>query len=130
MIAAPVFSILLSMVIFMASIPPKISGLFPPPDRTDCAKAVARALLRIRSEGWSLEKLGKLLDCSGDTIANASNEKGLLSLDSVALLGYYFPEEFSLIESLWTCAPTKPLTVAERLDVIEMHQAAIRREVA
>jgi len=114
----------------MTSRCPKVSGLFPPPDRTDCLKAISRALLRIRSEGYSLDALGTALGCNGDTVANASNEKTMLSFESIALLGFHFPEQFNLIAGLWNCHASAPLTIADRLERIEREAAAIRREVA
>ncbi len=117
------------MGVFMPHRTPKVSGLFPPPDRTDCLKGISRALLRIRSEGYSLESLGTMLGCTADTISNASNEKTMLSFESFALLGFYFPDHFALIAGVWNCHCSAPLTVADWLERIEADTAAIRREV-
>lgn len=87
-------------------------------------------MLRIRSTGWTCEQLGKLLECSADTVENASNERSLLSFDSIARLGYHFPEEFGLIEALWTCRATPEPTPTERLERIERELKALREEVA
>jgi hypothetical protein len=107
----------------------RIPTLFPP-DRKDCQKAIALAILRLRSNGWSREALGVELGVSADTIDNASNERGLLSFDSVALLAFKFPDEFRLVEAIWSARALAPLTLAERLDRVDGDLAAIRREVA
>ena len=104
--------------------------IFSAPGRDDCLKAVARALLRIRSNGWSCEAIGKALDCSADTVENASNEKSLLCFASLARLGFHFPEEFQLIETLWTCRVVEQPTVADRLDRIDRELDAIRKAAA
>jgi hypothetical protein len=87
-------------------------------------------LLRIRSHGWSRDALGGLIGCSADTIDNASNEKTMLSFDCIAALGFNFPEEFALVESLWNCRASTPPTTAERLERIEREASAIRKELA
>lgn len=118
------------MVNTMASNAPKVSGLFPPPERNDCQHAIARTVLRIRSQGWSREALGKLLGCCADTIDNASNEKGLLGFDIVAALLFHFPEEAAPIAALWNNHAVAPLTVSERLARIGSDLRAVEREVA
>ena len=115
----------------MASACPQVSGSFFPPNRRDCQDAVSRAILRLRSNGgWTRDKLASELGCSPDTIDNATNEKGMMSFEFIAMLAFKFSDEFSLIESLWNCRATAPLTVSERLARIESDTAAIRREVA
>jgi transcriptional regulator with XRE-family HTH domain len=108
---------------------PQVSGLFPPPNRETSLHAISRALLRLRANGWSMAELAKLLDCSADTIENASNERTLLNFESVARLGYHFPDEFNLIETLWTCRAVSPPTQSERLATIRKHLDALEREV-
>lgn len=109
---------------------PIVSGLFPPPDRETSLKAISRALLRIRSNGWSATALGEELGCSADTIEAASNERSLLRFDCIALLAFKFPEEFSFIEQLWSGAVAAEPTVADRLERIEREVEAIRNEAA
>ncbi len=108
---------------------PTVLGLFNPPSRDDCLKAVSRALLRIRSNGWTCDSLGKALDCSGDTIENASNEKSLLCFTSLARMAFHFPDEFDLVEALWTCAAVEEPTALDRLDRIEREAGAVRKEL-
>ena len=107
-----------------------VLGLFNAPGRQDCLAAVARALLRIRSNGWSREALGKVLECSPDTIDNATNEKGMLCFVSIARMAFHFPDEFALIQAAWTCCDTARPTPAERLDRIEREFDALRKEIA
>lgn len=105
-----------------------VIGLFPPPSRDVALHAISRALLRIRCNGWTCEALGGKIGVSKDTIENASNEKSMLSFESIALLAYHFPEEFTFIEALWNCRPTEQPTVADRLERIERELDAIRKE--
>lgn len=107
---------------------PQVSGIFPPPTRSDALRAIAKALLRIRSNGWSAEALADALECSSDTIQRASNEKTLIGFDSLALLAYKFPEEWALIEPLWTCRVAEAPSVQDRIERIERELDAIRKE--
>jgi hypothetical protein len=107
-----------------------VLALFAAPSPTDCENAISRALLRIRASGVTCAQLGKVLGCCPGTIENASNEKSLLGFDHIALLAFHFPDEWALIETLWTCRAVDVPSVADRLDRIESQVAAIRREVA
>lgn len=109
---------------------PNVFGLFPPPNRETALHAISRVLLRIRSNGWTCEALGRQIGVSADTIENASNEKSMLHFESVALLGFHFPEEFALIEALWNCRPVEQPTVSDRLQRIEREIDAIRKDAA
>lgn len=107
-----------------------VLGFLAVPDREDAVRAISLALLKARSiPEMTCLKLGKLLDCSADTIGTASNEESLLSFDSVARLCYLFPDESKPIRDLWDRAEDAP-TVAERLARIERELDAIRREAA
>lgn len=106
----------------------QVLPVFLPPTREDALRGVSRALLRIRSEGWTCDQLARQLDCSADTIKHASNEESLLSLDSVALLGFHFPEQFKMVEAVWSCRTPEPLTIADRVKRIERELTAIQKE--
>ena len=104
---------------------PKVLPHFPPATREDALNAIARALLRIRSQGWSCPALARELDCSADTVENASNEKSLLSFESIVLLATKFSDEFQLIEALWTMRPPAPVTADDHRAAIERHTEAL-----
>ncbi len=103
---------------------------FFPPSEEDCLKSISLAIIRLRSNGWSRGDLARELGCSKDTIDNATNEKTMLSFNSIALLAFKFPDEFRLVETLWSARACAPLTVADRLERIAADTAAIQREVA
>jgi hypothetical protein len=104
--------------------------IFSPPTLADCENAISRALLRIRSNGLCMTQIAKALNCSAGTIENASNAKSLLNFESVALLAFHFPEEFALIEGLWTFRAAVALTPIDRIARIEGDISAIRKEFA
>lgn len=107
-----------------------VFGFLAAPGRECSLRAVSLTLLKVRSiDGMTCEKLGKTLECSADTIRNASNEEAMLSFDCVARLCYFFPEEARPITELWNRAAAKP-TVDDRIERIERELAAIRREAA
>lgn len=106
-----------------------VLGFLAAPDRETSLRAVSMALLKVRSiDGMTCEKLGKLLECSADTVRNASNEETLLSFDHVARLCYLFPDESAPIRQLWE--PVESPTPAERIDRIERELDALRRLAA
>ena len=98
------------------------------PAKANCLTAVSRALLRIRASGVTCAQLGKVLECCPDTIEGASNEKSMLGFDHIALLAFHFPDEWALVESLWTCRAVETPSIADRLDRVEREISAIRRE--
>ena len=101
------------------------------PDKEDCLLAISKAVLKLRSErNFSREKLAKALACGVDAINTASNEKNLLSFDSIALLCHHFPDEAAPIIAILTGGASQEPTVAERLDRIERDMAAVRKAVA
>lgn len=106
---------------------PTVLPHFPCATREDTLKAISRALLRIRSHGWSCGALGRELQCSDDTIENASNEKSLLSFDSIVLLASKFSDEFKLIEALWTLSSAAPLSAADHCEAINHHAALLTK---
>ena len=107
-----------------------VFGFLAAPGRECSLRAVSLALLKVRSiDGMTCEKIGKTLECSADTVRNASNEEGMLSFDCVARLCYFFPEETRPITQLWNRAVETP-TVADRLERIERELDAIRKEAA
>ena len=115
----------------MASLPPNVLGIFGAPTREDSLRAISRCLLRVRADhGLTACQFGKLLDCSDETVNNAINEKSLLSADSVARLGYFFPDEFALVEELWPSSAAPAPSVEDRFDRLERELNALRRDVA
>lgn len=117
----------------MAKLPPKVIGLFPPPDQDDCIEAISVALVKIRANrGLTCKDIGKYIDRCDESVRQAmAGTAGLLSFDAIARLGYYFAEEFTEVESLWLrSAPLPAPTISERLERIERELDAIRREAA
>lgn len=111
---------------------PNVLGIFGDPDRESCLNAIRCALLRVRADtNASCERIGKLLDCSADTIENAckQNNGSLLSFDSIAKLVYHFPEASAPILHLWELRPAERPTTVDRIERIERELAAIRKEV-
>ena len=108
----------------------QVLPMFAAPTRENTLSAISRALLRIRSNGWCCEQLGKRLECSADTIKHATNEESLLNFHSIALLAFNFPDEFQMIETLWSYRATETVTPLDRLERIEREASAIRRELA
>lgn len=107
-----------------------VLGFLAAPDREDSLRAVSLALLRVLSNPENTrKKVAKALECSTDTIAGAIAEESLLSFDSIARLGYFFPDEFALVAELWGRATDEP-TVEDRVARIERELDAIRREAA
>jgi hypothetical protein len=107
-----------------------VLGFLAAPDRESSLRAISLALLKVRAlDGMTCEKLGKTLECSADTIRNASNEETLLGFDSVMRLCYFWPDESAPIRALQQ-PPTEAPTVADRLERIERELDAIRKEAA
>lgn len=107
-----------------------VLGIIGAPSREDSLAAISKCLLRIRSEhGLTNIQIGKVLECHADCVANAIAEKNLLSLDTVARLGYFFPEEFKVIEQLWTYSAAPLRTVPERIDSLHRELDRIKREL-
>lgn len=110
---------------------PNVLGIFAAPGRDDCLKAISRSLLRIRSEqGLTCAQIGKALGVSADTIENATNEKSLLGFEALALLGFYFPDEFRVVEELWTMSAAPEPSPADRIDRMERELEALWKLVA
>ena len=109
---------------------PLVPGLFPPPCREMTLNAISRALLRIRSNGVSTKKLMEAIDASADAIASSIAEESLLNFNSIARIGFHFPEEYKMIEALWTCSTPAPVTTADRLDRIDHELTAVRKGLA
>lgn len=101
------------------------------PDRENCLSAVSQALIKVRSDyRMTAKQLAKICDCAADAIYDASNEKHMLSLDSVALLCDAFPDETRVIRALFSGGIAPAPTVDDRIERIERELAAIRREAA
>lgn len=97
------------------------------PDRETSLRAISRALLKVRAlDGMTLPKVGEALGCSGDTVADASNELTLLSFDKVARPVFLFPDQCGPIFDLWNREPSA-LTVEEHQAAIEHHTAELVR---
>lgn len=107
-----------------------VFGFLSAPERASSVRAISLALLKVRAlPDMTCEKLGKALECSADTIRNASNEETMLSFDSVARLCYFWPDESAPIRAL-LIPPSEAPTVADRLERIERELEAIRKEAA
>jgi hypothetical protein len=109
---------------------PSVLPNFPPADRNEILKTVARTLLRLRANGWTCEALGAEIGVTGETIANASNELSMLGFEPIVALGHKFPEARALLLSLWGLGVEAAPTIPERVDTIRRHLAAIERETA
>lgn len=104
-----------------------VLGLFRPPTQEDCEEAISRAILRIRSTGVTREELANVLDCSPNTIDNASNCKSMLGFKHIALLMLNYPDVRTMIEPLWTLSNRHEPTIDERIERIERDLQAIRK---
>jgi hypothetical protein len=104
-----------------------VLGLFRPPTQEDCEEAISCALLRVRSTGVTREELANALDCSPNTIDNASNCKSMLGFKHIALLMLNYPDVRSMIEPLWTLSTKHEPTIDERIERIERDLNAIRK---
>ncbi len=105
-----------------------VLGYLAAPDRESSLLAISLAILRVRANHrLSYKELAKMLGCSADTVEGAANEKSMLTFDSIARLGYFFPDEFEVVCELWGRG-VQQLTVADRVERIERELAAIRRE--
>lgn len=101
--------------------------IFKAADRESALRAVSRALLKVRAlDDMTCEKLSKLLDCSADTVRNASNEDAMLCFVAIARLVKMFPDESAPIVALWS--DDREPTPVERMARIERELAALKRE--
>ena len=99
-------------------------------DRNICLRAISLTLLKVRAiDGITCEKLGSVLECSADTIRNATNEETLLSFDAIVRLCQFFPDQSAPVLQLFSVTADTP-TVDDRIERIERELAAIRREAA
>lgn len=106
-----------------------VLGFMAAPDRETSLRAISLALLKVRAlDGMTCEKLGKVLECSADTVRAASNEETLLSFDTASRLEYFFPEQCGSIRELRDHR-TEQLTPADHRAAIEFHAAALARIV-
>jgi hypothetical protein len=107
-----------------------VLGLLFAPDRESSLRAVSLSLLKVRGlDGMTCEKLGKALECSADTIRNASNEDAMLCFTSIARLLFLFPDESAPIRQLFDGEGAVP-TADERIARIERDLEAIRKELS
>lgn len=107
-----------------------VLGFLSAPTREVSLRAISLTLLKVRAiEGMTCEKLGKLLECSADTIRNASNEEAMLCFVAIARLLDLFPDESAPIRQLWERGAQAP-TADERIARIERDLEAIRKELA
>lgn len=104
-----------------------VLGFLSAPDRQTSLRAISLALLKVRSlDGMTCEKLGKVIECSADTVRAASNEETLLSFDTVKRLQYFFPDQCEPIREL-TDHAVKEMTAADHEAAIAFHTAALVR---
>lgn len=108
-----------------------VLGIFAEPDTDLCRNVIARALLRIHAnhDDMTWKKLAKRLDVHPNTLAAAVKGESLLSFDAIARIGYHYPDEFELIETLWLASVRMPVTTDDRLDAMQRELDALRREV-
>lgn len=133
MIRTPeLFPSLLSLVPYMHSPAPNVLGIFPEPDRELSVNVIARCLLRIHANHDELtwKKLAKRLDVHPDTLASAVKGASLLGFDVIARIGYHFPDEFELVETLWLASVRPPVTTADRIDAMQRRFRAPRLQRA
>lgn len=108
-----------------------VLGFLLAADRNLCLRAISLTLLKVRAiDGITCEKLGKSIECSADTIRNATNEETLLSFDVIVRLCQLFPDEAKPILELFAMTAPEAPTVADRLERIERELDALRREAA
>jgi hypothetical protein len=108
---------------------PNVLGFMFAPDRTTSLRAVSLALLKVRAiEGMTCDKLGHALGCCADTVHAASDEKTLMSFDTIARLMHFFPDQCAPIHALWG-RDRAELTADDHKAAIEHHAAALARLV-
>lgn len=120
------------MATIMHSPVPNVLRLFGAPSREDAGKAISLCLLRIHAnhEGLTWDAIAKALDCHVDTVASARDEKHLLGFEVLVRIGYFFPNEFAVVEALWRNHGAEEPTIEERRDRIVSDLDAILRERA
>jgi hypothetical protein len=104
-------------------------SLFGAPGSNDCLAAISKAVLNARcNHNLTNEQLADGLGCCTGTIKNALSETSMMRTDTLLRFGYFFPEEFAPVHALMTAAVPEAPSVADRLERIETHLDAIRRE--
>ncbi len=105
-----------------------VLGFLAAPDRESSLRAIGLSLLKVRAiDGMTCEKLGKTLECSADTIRNASNEETLLAFDCVMRLCYFFPEQTATIRAL-QAPPAEVPSIDDRIARIDRELDEIRKQ--
>lgn len=103
---------------------PQVPHISDAPDRELSLNAVSRALLKVRArDGMTCAKLGKILECSADTIQTASNGESMLCFVAIARLVRFFPYEATPILDLLMGQPT----LADRVRYIRAELVEIER---
>ena len=109
---------------------PNVFGLFAAPSRQDALRAISLAVLRAKANhGLTYTEMAKLLDVSEDTVSNAANEHSLLASDTLLRFGFFFPEEYKLVDALLSMKHVEPLTLQDRAARMAKEIAAIQREL-
>lgn len=109
----------------------QVCGLFNAPSREDALFAISRAVLRIKADtGETYTAIGKVLDCSADTLERAANEQSLLNADTLLRIQFHFPEAYQFVEQIATGSIAPRKTAADRFDLIERQIDALRKELA
>lgn len=104
-----------------------VLGFLAAPDREVSLRAISLALLKVRAlDGMTCDKLGKVIECSADTVRAASNEETLLSFDTVKRLEYFFPDQCGPIREL-TDHAVEEMTASDHEAAIAFHTAALVR---
>lgn len=104
-----------------------VLGFLFAPDRETSLRAISLALLKVRAiDGMTCAKNAQALECSVDTVHAASNEKTMLSFETVARLVFLFPDQCAPINDLWNREPSA-LTADDHKAAIEHHTAELLR---
>ncbi len=106
-----------------------VFGFLAAPSRESSMRAISMALLKVRAlDGMTCESIGKLLDCSADTIRNATNEETLLSFDAIARLCYFFPDEAKPVRELIAPEPRQQ-SIHDKFDALHSEIEELRKFV-
>ena len=104
-----------------------VLGFLFAPDRETSLRAISLALLKVRElESMTCAKIAQALECSVDTVHAASNEKTMLSFETVARLVFLFPDQCGPIHDIWNREPSA-LTADDHRAAIEHHTAELVR---
>jgi len=106
-------------------------SLFGRPSSRSYRAAVAQIIRNTKAVNrLSNERLGELLGCSEQTVANAENEVGDLTAVILFSLAYAFGEDaIDPVRELYLCAAVEKSTPAQRIDRANREIAAALSEL-